>query len=277
MSTAAELQGASRESLAQARERLDEILANGAIDVATLSEELFEVVRLLDGQHALRRALSDPSNSAEGKSQTVGALLANRVDASTLDLVSYLAGLHWARGTDLPSAMETLAVLATVTRAEREGGLHDLEDELFRFQRIVQGQPRLRSVLTDPAAPPEHKRQLLRDLLADKVSGATLRLVSEAATYPRGRGFDRALQAYGQVAAQRRQRLIALVRTAVPLGEERRQRLADSLSRAYGHEVHLNIEVDPDVMGGLSVRVGDEVIDGTIAGRLDEVRRRLSH
>lgn len=274
--TAADLHGVSRESLAGARERLDGLLADAAVEPAALGEGLFEVVHLLDREHALRRALSDPSHPAERKMQVVRSLLSDHLDASTLALVEHVVGSRWARGTDLPDALETLAVLAEVSHAEREGHLHDLEDELFRFGRIVDGQPRLRAILTDPAIPPERKRGLLAELLEGKVRPATLRLVGEVATYPRGRGFDRGLQVYSGIAAERRERLIAFVRTAAPLDDEHRRRLADILSRAYGHEVHLNVEVDPDVMGGLSVRVGDEVIDGTIAGRLDEVRRRLA-
>lgn len=274
--TAADLHGVSRESLAAARERLDELLADSSVEPSALGRELFEVVHLLDREHALRRALSDPSHPVERKTQVVRSLLGDQLGASALALVEHVVGAHWARGADLPDAVENLAVLAQVSQAERAGHLHDLEDELFRFRRIVDAQPRLRAILTDPAIPAERKRGLLGELLEGKVRPATLHLVAEVATYPRGRGFDRGLQVYSGIAAERRERLIAFVRTAAPLDDEHRRRLADVLSRAYGHEVHLNVEVDPDVMGGLSVRVGDEVIDGTIAGRLDEVRRRLS-
>lgn len=270
------LRGASAESLADVRERLYERLADGSVDPATVAGELFEFVRLLDNEHALRRALSDPAYDGDRKARLADSLLGEQFSEATRDLVGRLVRARWARASHLGDATETLAVLAEVTRAERDGHLHDLEDELFRFRRIVDGQPQLRAVLSDPAAPAQHKRGLLEDLLGDKARPATLRLATEVATYPRGRGFDRGMQIYGQIAAQRRQRLIAVVRSAVVLDDEQRRRLADVLSDAYGQEVHLNIEIDPEVVGGLSVRIGDELIDGTIVGRLARTRRRLA-
>lgn len=270
------MQGVSRRSAANAREHLDRLLADPATDVAALGEELFDVVHLLDRAHALRRALADPAFPGDRKSALARSLLGDRVSGNTLDLLDGLVHSHWSRTLDLVDAAEVLAVTSTVTRAEREERLDDLEDELFRFRRIVDGQPRLRAVLADPAVAGERKAALLRELLEDKVTSATLRLVTEVAAHPRGRSFDRGLEEYGRLAAQRRARLIAVVRSAVPLTEEQRSRLAAALAAAYGHQVHLNTEVDPDVMGGLTVRIGDEVIDGTIAGRLDEVRRNLA-
>lgn len=269
------LRGASGESLAEVREFLYRRLAEVGVDPATVAEELFEFVRLLDSNHALRRALSDPAYEGDRKAGLADSLVGGQLGDVSREIIDALVRSRWMRAQHLGDAAETLAVLAEVTRAERDGHLHDLEDELFRFRRIVDGQPRLRAVLSDPATPAEHKRGLLSDLLAGKARPATLRLATEVATYPRGRGFDRGMQLYGHIAAQRRERLIAIVRSAVPLEEEQRRRLADVLSNAYGQEVHLNIDVDPDVVGGLSVRIGDELIDGTIAGRLERTRRRM--
>ncbi|WP_308207596.1 F0F1 ATP synthase subunit delta [Actinomadura madurae] len=112
-------------------------------------------------------------------------------------------------------------------------------------------------------------------LLDGKVTPATLTLVTELVLRPRGRSLESGLAEYGRLVAQRRQRLVALVRTPSALSDGQRTRLAAVLAAAYGHEVHLNIEIDPTVIGGLSIELGDEIIDGTIAGRLDDVRRRL--
>lgn len=270
------LRGVSGESLAQVRDRLYELLGGADADPATIAEELFEFVRLLDSAHGLRRALSDPAYDGDRKAALVGSLIGTQLGEVTREIVAALVRARWVRASHLPDAAETLAVLAEVTRAERDGHLHDLEDELFRFRRIVDGQPQLRAALSDPAVPPERKRELLEGLLADRVRPATLRLATEVATYPRGRAFDRGMQVYGQIAAQRRERLIATVRSAVALDEEQRRRLADVLASAYGQEVHLNVEIDPEVVGGLSVRIGDELIDGTIAGRLERTRRRMA-
>ncbi len=269
------MQGASRESLAAARERLDGLLADQQVDAASLGGELFDVAHLLDRTHGLRRALSDPSHSGERKSELARSLFEDRVGAAALDVLDGLVRAHWSRALDLADAVEVLAVTSVVAGAEREGRLDDLEDELFRFGRILVGQPRLRAALSDRSAPAQQRGELLRDLLEGKATPATLRLVREVVERPRGRGIDSGLEVYSRITAERRRRLVATVRSAVALTEQQQRRLVDALSAAYGHEVRLNVEVDPEVLGGLSVRVEDELIDGTVRGRLDEVRRRL--
>jgi F-type H+-transporting ATPase subunit delta len=190
--------------------------------------------------------------------------------------VEDIVRLRWARSADLTEAIETLAVISQVASAEATRRLDDLEDELFRFGRIVASQPDLRRALSDRAAPPDSKVQLLSDLLQGKVTAATLRLVSENATHPRGRSLERGLEVYGRIAAERRSRLIAVVRTSVELTEHQKTRLTAALSAQYDRDIHLNIEVDPTVLGGLSVQIGDEEIDGTIQRRLGDTRRRLT-
>lgn len=271
------MRGVSRASLAEAKARLEAVTASASeSEVATLAAELREVVHLLDREHALRRVLSDPALPDTQKSGLARSLLEGKLGGAATEVVDEAVRARWARVRDLPDAVEQLAVLAEVIGAQQAGRLDDLEDELFRFGRIVEGQPALRTTLTDPGIPPDRKRGLLAELLDGKVTGASFQLIAEVVTHPRGRSLDRGLDECGRVAAERRQRLVAVVRTAVPLADEQRGRLAAALSAMYGHEVHLNIEVDPEAVGGLSVRVGDEIIDGTVAGRLDEVRRRLA-
>ena len=125
-------------------------------------------------------------------------------------------------------------------------------------------------------APADGKRELLDTLLAGKVTPAALRLITQAVIYPRGRSLEASLDEYGRLAAAWRERLIAVVRVAAGLTEDQRGRLADALSHAYGHDVHLNVVVDPGVMGGMSVEIGDELIDGSVASRLAELRQRLA-
>lgn len=272
------MRGASRASLAELTDSLAEILgeAPDSASAAALGDELFAVVHLLDREHSLRRALSDPSKPAGEKAAVVTSLLEDKISPAATQLTASAVRLRWSAARDLADALEQLAVVAVVTGAEAEGKLDDLEDELFRFSRVVVSEPVLRAALADPAVSPERKRDLLADLLRGKVTAQTLRLVTEVAQHPRGRSLERSLEEYARLAAQRRERLVAVVRTATPLTDGQRDRLAAALAAAYGHEVHLNVVLDPDVIGGLSVQVGDEVVDGTIASRLGAVRRRLA-
>ncbi|QFG24259.1 F0F1 ATP synthase subunit delta [Actinomadura sp. WMMB 499] len=265
----------SRASLAEAGERLEAAVASGGGDLARLGGDLFAVLRLIDREHGLRRAVSDPSRDGADKAQLVRILLEGKVSPAALGLVADVVALRWSSPTELADAVEVLAVTAEAARAESDGRLDDLEDELFRFSRLVEGEAELRAALTNRALPDDRKLGLLGALLEGKVTAATLVLVTEVVLRPRGRSLESGLAEYGRLVTRRRERLVALVRTPVELTEPQRTRLAAVLAAAYGHDVHLNIELDPSTIGGLSIQIGDEIIDGTIAGRLDDVRRRL--
>jgi F-type H+-transporting ATPase subunit delta len=241
-----------------------------------IGDELFAVTGLLDDEATVRRILSDPSREAAARQSLAQSLLAGKVSAPTLDLVMALVGASWSEPADLPDAAEQLAVLAVAEAADRGGVLDDLEDELFRFGRVVNAEPQLRIMLSDPFIPAGRKNELLGSLLAGKVCEPTMRLVSQAADRPRGRSLDVSLEEYAGLAAERRQRLVAEVHVAIVLTGEQRSRLRAALVASYGREVHLNIVLDPAVVGGMSVRISDEIIDGTIEGRLAELRRRMA-
>ncbi|MGI5164730.1 F0F1 ATP synthase subunit delta [Spirillospora sp. CA-253888] len=264
----------SRASLAEAKERLEAVIPSA--DLAALGSDLFSVLHLIDHEHGLRRAISDPSRDGADKAQLVTALLDGKVTPAALGLVADVVRLRWSKPSELSDALEVLAVNAESARAEADGRLDDLEDELFRFSRVVDSDPALRGALAGPALPADRKLGVVTTLLEGKVTSSALTLVTELVLHPRGRSLEGGLAEYGRLVAQRRQRLVALVRTPVELTEAQRARLAAVLATAYGHEVHLNIELDPSTIGGLSIQIGDEIIDGTIAGRLDEVRRRLA-
>ena len=268
------MRSASRASLAEAIERLSAAAAGG--HAGQLGDELFAVVGVLDREAGLRRMLSDPSRSADAKAGLAEAVLGGKVSAATLDVVTGLARGRWSAPGDLADAAEQLAVLAIVEGADAEGTLDELEDELFRFGRIVDAEPDLRVALSSPFVDPERKQQLLDALLASRVTPPALRLITEAAFHPRGRSLAKSLGEYAGLAAQRRERLVAEVHVAAGLSGEQRTRLAAALAAAYGHEVHLNVVLDPEVIGGMSVRIADELIDGSLATRLAALRRKLA-
>ncbi len=290
------MRGASRASYADLRERLAAVAVSPATS-EQIGDQLFAVVRLLDAEHGLRRALADTSKPAGEKAAVVRRLLHGKVSAVSEDLVADAAALRWATSGDLSDAIEQLAIEAyafvaqlspggTTPRAPRapRGGsdaeargdtLDDLEDDLFRFGRLVSGQPGLREALIGPA-PTAAKGSLLADLLRDKVSDPSLKLITQLLTHTRGRSPQAALEVAASIAAARREQLVALVRVATELSAAQRQRLGDTLRQTYGQGIHLNVVHDPAVIGGVSVQIGDELIDGTAASRLAEVRRRLA-
>jgi F-type H+-transporting ATPase subunit delta len=271
------MRGASRASLAAAKERLSAALAGGtAAQASEVGDQLFGVVGLFDDSPVLRRALSDPARTATDRIALASGLLTGKVSAITLAQVSGLAGDRWADPVDLADAAEQLAVLAIAEAADRQGQLDELEDQLFRFGRIALANPALRSALSNQFVPAAGRVSVVTELLAGKASGPTLRLISQVAAQPRGRSLDAGLQAYANLAAELRQRLVAEVRVATALTDAQRARLAAALTATYGRAVHLNVVLDPSVLGGLSVRIGDELITGSVASRLAELRRDVA-
>lgn len=161
------------------------------------------------------------------------------------------------------------------TIAEAEGALEDVEDELFRFAKVVERESALRDALADPALPADRKKAVIRELLGDRANPHTVNILGFLVEQGRGRDLGRIGEALVKLAGERRRRVVAEVRTAVPLSEEERDRLAAALSKATGRKVELKVLVDPSVIGGVLARVGDVVFDGTIRTRLREARERL--
>jgi len=279
------MQGASRDALAHSWTYVERQLSRSGDEhheAAGVGEELFGVVDLIDAQVGLRRALSDPSVEGKRKADLVKAVLGSHVSDVTLRIVTEVVRARWSRMRDLADGIETLAVLSMLIEADahpgsghRAGESDDVEDELFRFGRIVEGNAALRAALSDSALPDENKVSLVSALVEEKARPVTLRLLTQIATRPRGRSPEDAIADYTSIASRRRARLVAQVTTAVGLSDSEITRLQAALAGLYGHEIHLQIEVDAGIVGGVVVHVGDEVLDGSVAGRLAEARRRL--
>ncbi|MFI7242261.1 F0F1 ATP synthase subunit delta [Streptomyces qinglanensis] len=270
------MNGASREALAAARESLTALTDSTSVDAAALADELAAVTALLEREVSLRRVLTDPARDGEAKASLVQRLLAGQVGGPATDLVSGMVRSRWSAPRDLADAVEELADLADLVSAERDGQLDDVEDELFRFGRTAASSPQLRAALASRTAGPDAKRALLQELLGGRVRPATERLVTRLVTQPRGRSLDSGLETLSRLAAERRNRSVAVVTSAVPLSDEQKRRLSAALATLYGRQVHLNLDVDPEVLGGITVRVGDEIINGSIADRLEAAKRRMA-
>lgn len=271
---AVDLRGASAEALVELDERLAASVEEGA-DAYRLADDLLGAAEVLRREPGLRRVATDVSLPAEAKAELVRDIFGERLDGASTDLVAAAAGRRWAATRDLPNALERLGVVALVRGADRDGEADRLEDELFGFERLVADNPSLRDALSNPARTVADKRALLSSLLEDKVSTATLRLAGQAVSGSH-RTVGVAVQEYQRVAARHRDRLVGTVRAAHELPEADVERLRTALAEQYSRPVHLNVLVQPEVIGGLRVEIGDEVIDGTVASRLDEARRRLA-
>jgi F-type H+-transporting ATPase subunit delta len=268
------MRGVSARAFEAAAERLEAAISDDGKPMQ-LGDDLFAVAALLDAQPGLRRAFTDPAGHAEAKQGLAGALLADKVSEPAVEVFKAAVAHRWSSSHDLGDAIEQLGVIALAAAADDAGHLDDLEDELFRFSRVVQGEPALRDALSDRSVPVDHRRELVRQLLAKKASKPAVRL-AEQALVGRHRSVGTALADYQRIAAERRSRVVATVRSAVALTDEEKARLAEVLGHQAGREVHLNVIVDPGVIGGVRVELGDDVIDGTVVGRLEDARRRMA-
>lgn len=270
------MRGASRTALATTVARFDE-LSRGldATALGRLSDELFAVLQVVDTEHILRRSLSDPSRPGQSKVEVAQVLFSGKISSEALELVTAVVGQRWSRPSEMADGIENLAVIAELARAEALGALDDLEDELFRFGRIVEGEPDLRNALVTSSVGADRKDELVTALLGGRATDSTVRLVRQVVRHSRGRSPERSVAQLGKAVSDRRRRLVAIVRSAVALEPGEKDRLSRALAGIYGHAVQVKAEVDPSVLGGMTVQVGDEVVDGTIAGRLDRLKRRF--
>jgi F-type H+-transporting ATPase subunit delta len=271
------MQFASRESFAIARERFESRIADtSTAALRTLADELFAVAGVIARERTLRRFLADPATSERRRRTLVDTVFGGKVSGTTQEVVQGLVESRWSVSADLLDAIETLAREATLAIAERDEVIEDVEDELFRFARTLAAEPRLRDLLADVGKPVDGRLGLLDTLLSSKVQPVTLQLLQQTVRLPRGRLLDALVERLAELAAERRGRSVAQVTAAAPLSAEQERRLTEDLSRIYGRSIDVQVEVDPDVLGGLVIRVGDEVIDGSVAARLAAARQRLA-
>ncbi|HJP66057.1 MAG TPA: ATP synthase F1 subunit delta [Actinomycetota bacterium] len=160
--------------------------------------------------------------------------------------------------------------------AQAEGSLGDVEDELYQFAKTMERDGRLREVLVDPTLPADRKRSVIEEILGERASRHAINLLSFLVDQGRARQLTEIVEALAETAAGRNRKTLAEVRTAIPLDIQRRARLEEALAKATGRDVELKVVVDPSVIGGVVVKVGDQVFDGTVRRKLDVARNQLA-
>lgn len=268
------LRGPSVEAAAALSDQLDAATAEvGSRKTAQVGSDLFGLARVLRTTPSLRRVLTDASLEGGAKSALGREVFADKADEISLDLLASGVGRRWTAPRDLADTLEHLGEVSQVRSAEDNVGR--VGDELFEFSQAVSRNPGLRDALSDPGRSVADKSTLIDTLLAGKALAATISLAKQSlvSSY---RTVAAALAAYQQVAADLQQQRVATVRVARELTQHDRDRLAAALSRQYGRDVHLNTIIEPGLIGGIRVEIGDDVIDGTVAARLADAERKLS-
>ena len=270
----AHLGGSSRQSLLAARTALDAAVKGvDAQSASSLSTELFFIANVLGSNIAVRRALTDPSRDAQAKGAFIKDLLASKVGAAALGLLTEISALRWSGAKDLVQVIEQLAIEAEASAANISGELDRVEDEIFTAATAFAGSSELRKAITSDAT--NAKAALVAEVLKN-ASSSTVKLVSQMVNAWRGRSIEAAFADYQWALAARRNRVIALVRVATPLSQAQIDRLTTSLTSKVGQPVRINIEIDPTVLGGVSVKFADEIVDGSVSNRLAGAARALA-
>jgi F-type H+-transporting ATPase subunit delta len=268
-----DFRGGSADAVAALTDQLGGLARAATTGLAGVADDLFAVARTLRAEGSLRRFATDNSVAAEARSGLVGELFAGKVSQPVLDLLGSAVSRRWTRTRDLADAMEHLGVVAAVRSAGDDADR--LVDEIFTLRSVVGDNADLRNALSDPARSQADKAALLDDLLAGRAHPATLTLARQALSGSY-RTVSVALEEYEKVAADVHGERVATVRVARPLADADAERLTTALSGQYGRQVHLNVVVDPSVVGGIRVEIGDDVIDGTVSSRLADARRLLA-
>jgi len=272
--------GVSSESLATALAGLEAKLPTASLQLA---KELFGILGTVDSSAGLRRALTDPSRSGDEKSALVRQLVGGKVSADAADIAAGLASSRWAAARDIGDALETLAATVVISVAENKSavsasgisGLEELENDLFSFNQAVASNHEVQRALSEPQASAAAKATLVERLVPGASEEAKI-LIKQAVTQPRGVRPSRLVGRFAELAAKRQQRWIATVSVTQPLSRTQLDRLQAGLNAMYGRELKVNVSVDPALIGGIRVQVGDEVLDASVLTRLGSLQRQLA-
>lgn len=274
----ARMRSASREALTGLLDKFDTVA--GGLDeqgLTTLASDLTAVAEVLERETVVTRHLTVPTEDPAPKVRLVQRLFSGKIGDPALTLVSDAASARWSNDGDLIAATEHVARQALLLSAERADSLDEVEDQLFRFSRILDAQPQLDTLLSDTATPAAGRVGLVRNVIGGG-SGAnsiTTALLEQTVRLLRGQSAHQAITELAQIAVARRGEVVAHVGAAAELSDAQRSRLNTVLSRIYSHPVRVQVGVDPELLGGLAISVGDEVIDGTLSSRLAAAKTQL--
>lgn len=269
------LGGSSRQSLVASRVALDAAIKGAsAASASELSSHLFAAADIFAGNTSLRRAITDPSRDKASKAALVKDLFGKSTGALAISLLSDVSALRWSATKDVIHVIEQLAIEAEASAANIAGELDRVEDEFFETSRLVADNFELRKALVSVGST-DAKSALIAEVLGKKASSSTVKLAGALVAHLRGRSIEAAFADYLFGLANRRNRLIAVVRTATALTDAQTKRLATVLEKKVGQPIRINVQIDSSILGGVSIKFADELVDGSVVNRLANAGRAL--
>lgn len=273
------MRSASRQALGNLSDRLTDITKDlDNEQLSALSGELVSVAKMLDREIVVTRYLTVPAEDSRPRLRLLERLFSDKVSDATLEVLRSAVCEHWSANSDLVDAIEHVSRQALLEIAARDDRIDDVQEQLFRFSRVLDSQPRLAILLGDYATTAEARIGLLRKVLesaSGEVDPIVVALLSQTIELLRGEPAEEAVQLLTRVAVARGGEIVGQVSAAAELSEAQRTRLTEVLGRIYGHPVSVHLQVEPDLLGGLLIAVADEVIDGTLSSRLAAAQAQL--
>lgn len=237
-----------------------------------VAEDLLAAGRVVGSSKHLRAALTDSEADAAQKRALVEAVFGSKLTADAVTLLTELATNRWSDAADLLEGIEDLGYRVASESAKDVA----IDAQLFAVERAVVSDSSLEFALGSKLSPVESKVRIVERLLAGKASPQTIAIVNHLVQQPRGRRIGELLRHAAFVVAEQRGFEIATVTTAAPLSPAQLDRLVQGLEAQYGGTLRANTIVDPSLLGGVRVQIGDDVIDGSVASRLSSLRQKLA-
>ncbi|MBM6692921.1 F0F1 ATP synthase subunit delta [Bifidobacterium pullorum subsp. saeculare] len=269
---------ASRIADRVSRDSLAPKLRATAEDAWRIGNELFSVTNVLDRNIRLERALTDPSRPVEDKVALLNELVGDQAHEMTMEILTDLVGRRWSRVSDIANAVEDFGVDGMMYYADATDATLQVSIELAELHSALLNLPVVRSGLSSDRAPAEARIKLLYALVGNKdLNKVTMRLAEHAACNPRRRRYLSTIHWLINKFSRHMGESMVTVTTAAPLNPEQIDKLIAVYSKRLGRPVHINSNVDPTVIGGMRIEIGDEVTDNTVVAQLQQLQRRVTN
>lgn len=260
---------ASKQALVAAQAALKAAGSKATLGVA---EELFAADRALAASAQLRATLADPAIAPKAKDELIKKVFGRKLSATSAGLLGKIVAQRWSNQDDLLAGIEDVAIRAA---AKAAGAKADVVAEIFAFARAVASDADLELALGSKLGEPEAKAKVVVKLIGKKADKSTVAIISALVQQPRGRRIGKLLAQAAATVAESKGAVVATVTSAAPLAAAQASALSKSVGGLYGADVIINSVIDENVVGGLRVQVGDDIIDGSVATRLHDLRLAL--
>lgn len=275
------MRASSRQALEQGKAVLARQTGMTAQTCYDWADDLFALSDLVQGSSRIALALTDPARSLEDRVRLLQTLADNLSEVALTTVEGALSAAPSAQ--ELPTVIETLGECAVQRGAQAEGKAIEIADEIFSLERFVRANQQVRSALSDRNREPKYRERLLQELFGSSLSRpATTLALRAVSAVSRDSKLEDSVSLTGNLRHMRRDlaaagdTVVATVQVATPLADAQAERLRDILSRRYQKNIHLQVSVEPSVLGGMKVRVGSQIFDGSLATIIQETKQKLA-